>query len=98
VAVDGNAVGEDGEAGARGRLVNKQGQIIAKAMQVAFLVGFSKLFSTVPVATISTTAGATPFQSVTSPEALQGGAVGAAARPSTAWPTTSWTWPRTCSP
>jgi conjugal transfer pilus assembly protein TraB len=80
VAVDGYAVGEDGKAGVRGRLVNKQGQIIAKAMQVAFLEGFSKLFSTVPVATISTTAGATPFQSVTSPEAMQGAAVGGAGK------------------
>jgi conjugal transfer pilus assembly protein TraB len=80
VAVDGYPVGEDGKAGVRGRLVNKQGQIIAKAMQVAFLEGFSKLFSTVPVATISTTAGATPFQSVTSPEALQGAAVGGAGK------------------
>ncbi len=49
VAVDGYAVGEDGKAGVRGRLVNKQGQIIAKSMEVAFLEGFSKLFSTVRV-------------------------------------------------
>ena len=42
VPVDGYAVGEDGKAGVRGRVVSKQGAAIARAMQVSFLQGFSQ--------------------------------------------------------
>jgi len=72
VAVDGYAVGEDGKVGVRGRLVNKQGQVIGQALQVSFLQGFSQLFSTVPTATLSTGTGAVPFQQVFSGAAMQG--------------------------
>ena len=72
VAVDGYAVGEDGKVGVRGRLVNKQGQIIGQALQVSFLQGFSQLFSTVPAATVATGTGAVPFQQVFSGAAMQG--------------------------
>ncbi|KAA6187925.1 conjugal transfer protein TrbI [Thiohalocapsa marina] len=75
VAIDGYAVGEDGKVGVRGRLVNKQGQIIGRAMQVSFLQGFSQLFSTVPVATVSTGGSTVPYQQVFSGEALQGAAI-----------------------
>ena len=76
VPVDGYAIGEDGKAGIRGRLVSKQGQIIAKAMQVSFLQGFSQVFNQNPVATISTAAGTTqPYQEVLSPQSLQAGAI-----------------------
>lgn len=72
VAVDGYAVGEDGKVGVRGRLVNKQGQVIGQALQVSFLQGFSQLFSTVPAATVATGTGAVPFQQVFSGAAMQG--------------------------
>ncbi|MEA3642596.1 MAG: TraB/VirB10 family protein [Lamprobacter sp.] len=72
VAVDGYAVGEDGKVGVRGRLVNKQGQVIGQALQVSFLQGFSQLFSTVPAATVATGSGAVPFQQVFSGAAMQG--------------------------
>ena len=72
VAVDGYAVGEDGKVGVRGRLVNKQGQVIGQALQVSFLQGFSQLFSTVPTATVTTGTGAVPFQQVFSGAAMQG--------------------------
>lgn len=72
VAVDGYAVGEDGKVGVRGRLVNKQGQVIGQALQVSFLQGFSQLFSTVPAATVATGTGAVPFQQVFSGVAMQG--------------------------
>ena len=72
VAVDGYAVGEDGKVGVRGRLVNKQGQVIGQALQVSFLQGFSRLFSTVPTATVTAGAGGVPFQQVFSGAAVQG--------------------------
>ena len=75
VAIDGYAVGEDGKVGVRGRLVNKQGQVIGRAMQVSFLQGFSRLFSTVPVASVSTGGGAVPYQQVLSAESMQGAAI-----------------------
>ena len=75
VAVDGYAVGEDGKVGVRGRLVNKQGQVIGQALQVSFLQGFSQLFSTVPTATVTTGTGAVPFQQVFSGAAMQGAAM-----------------------
>ncbi|MCF7990938.1 MAG: conjugal transfer protein TrbI [Thiohalocapsa sp.] len=75
VAIDGYAVGEDGKVGVRGRLVNKQGQVIGRAMQVSFLQGFSRLFSTVPVTTVASGGGAVPYQQVFSTESLQGAAI-----------------------
>ena len=75
VAIDGYAVGEDGKVGVRGRLVNKQGQVIGRAMQVSFLQGFSRLSSTVPVASVSTGAGTVPYQQVLSAESMQGAAI-----------------------
>jgi conjugal transfer pilus assembly protein TraB len=75
VAIDGYAVGEDGKVGVRGRLVNKQGQVIGRAMQVSFLKGFSRLFSTVPVASVSTGGGTVPYQQVLSGESMQGAAI-----------------------
>ena len=48
------AVGEDGKAGIRGRLVSKQGAVLARAMQAGFLEAFASMFRQQPVATIST--------------------------------------------
>jgi conjugal transfer pilus assembly protein TraB len=81
VALDGYAVGEDGKAGVRGRLVSKQGALLAKAMLASFVDGFSKLFSTVPVTAISTTPGASAqYQQVFSAGSIQGAAVGGAGK------------------
>lgn len=44
VPVSGYAVGEDGRAGLRGRLVSKQGQVLAKAMFAGFAEGISSAF------------------------------------------------------
>jgi conjugal transfer pilus assembly protein TraB len=66
-------------ADVRGRVVSKQGTLIAQAMMASFVEGFSKMFSTVPVATLSTSTGqSTPFQNVMTPQALQGAAVSGA--------------------
>jgi conjugal transfer pilus assembly protein TraB len=79
VAIDAYATGEDGKVGVRGRVVSKQGKLIAQAMMASFVEGFSKMFSTVPVTTLSTTAGeSATFQNVLTPEALQGAAVSGA--------------------
>ena len=79
VPIDAYATGEDGKVGVRGRVVSKQGKVIAQAMMASFVEGFSKIFSTVPVATLSTNAGqSTPFQNVMTPQALQGAAVSGA--------------------
>jgi conjugal transfer pilus assembly protein TraB len=40
--LDSYAVGEDGKAGVRGRLVSKQGQMVAKSLIAGFLGGASK--------------------------------------------------------
>lgn len=42
--IAGYAVGEDGRAGMRGRLVSKQGQVLAKAMMAGFAEGISSAF------------------------------------------------------
>jgi len=44
VPIAGYAVGEDGRAGMRGRLVSKQGQVLAKAMMAGFAEGLSSAF------------------------------------------------------
>lgn len=60
------AVGEDGKAGVRGRLVSKQGQVIARSLMAGFLSGLSKAFDVKPVAVIDTSStGSTSWQSNT---------------------------------
>jgi conjugal transfer pilus assembly protein TraB len=50
-SMEGYIVGEDGKVGARGRLVSKQGAILAKALASGFLSGVGSAFT--PVATSS---------------------------------------------
>lgn len=47
------AVGEDGKAGVRGRLVSKQGQIIAKSLMAGFLSGAADAFDVNNVPTLN---------------------------------------------
>ncbi|NEV65219.1 TraB/VirB10 family protein [Thiorhodococcus minor] len=76
VPVDGYAVGEDGKVGLRGRLVSKQGQVIARAMQVAFLEGVSDVFNKSSVTTITTTSdGKVQYQDVLSGDSAQAAAI-----------------------
>lgn len=57
------AVGEDGKAGVKGRLVSKQGQIIARALLAGMLSGMSEAFNVEPVPIIATqSTGSTQFQ------------------------------------
>lgn len=62
-ALNAYAVGEDGKAGVRGRLVSKQGQVIARSLMAGFLSGLSKAFDVKPVAVLDTSnSGSTQFQ------------------------------------
>lgn len=49
------ATGEDGKAGLRGRLVSKQGQIIARSLGAGFLQGIAGAFNVQKVPTINVT-------------------------------------------
>lgn len=70
------AVGEDGKAGVRGRLVTKTGQLLAKSTMAAFISAASDVFGSSPVPTISTSASdAMPFQQALSDQSLQASAM-----------------------
>lgn len=60
--LDSYAVGEDGKAGVRGRLVSKQGQIIAKSLMAGFMSGVSKAFDVNPIPIIDTSGGSQQYQ------------------------------------
>ena len=80
--------GEDGKAGIRGRLVSKQGQLVAKSMMAGFLQGLAGAFDVNPVPTIQTgNAGDTQlYQQVMSQEALQGAAIKGTGKALIEWP------------
>jgi len=70
------AVGEDGKAGVRGRLVTKTGQLLAKSTMAAFISSASDVFGSSPIPTISTSASGTmPFQQALSDDAVQSAAM-----------------------
>ena len=66
--------GEDGKEGIKGRLVSKQGQLIARTMVAGFLSGMSEAFDYNQVSVLSTTASNTvQYQKNFSNEAAKGG-------------------------
>ncbi|WP_296899441.1 TraB/VirB10 family protein [Thiohalocapsa sp.] len=75
VALDGYAVGEDGKVGMRGRLVSKQGAMLAKALQAGFLQSFAQIFQSTPAIPITnaTEGGDAQFLSFANPDALGAG-------------------------
>lgn len=54
VKIDAWAVGEDGKTGIRGRLVSKQGTVVARALMAGFMSGVSDAYKPQPIATINT--------------------------------------------
>ncbi|NVP00684.1 hypothetical protein HWA77_10720 [Photobacterium damselae subsp. damselae] len=71
----GYAVGEDGKAGLKGRLVTRNGKVLANTMIAGFGSGLAKAFDVSPVPVISTsTNGNQQYQDVFSSSAIQGGA------------------------
>lgn len=76
------AVGEDGKAGVRGRVVSKTGALLGRAMMAGFLEGFGKLFGKTPVLALNTGSfgrtSTTPFQNYLSSDALQSASISGA--------------------
>lgn len=71
------AVGEDGKVGVRGRLVSKQGAILAKALVAGTLQGISEAFDTKPVPILNTSgSGNTSVDVFQGAETLRSAAVG----------------------
>lgn len=69
------AVGDDGKAGVRGRLVSKQGQIIARSLLAGFAGGFAEMFDTTATPTLNTSSdGTIRYEDVYSSKAVKGGA------------------------
>jgi conjugal transfer pilus assembly protein TraB len=61
--IDGYVVGEDGKAGLRGRLVSKQGQLIAKSLVAGLLEGLGKALQPAAVPQLQTNPrGTTQYQ------------------------------------
>lgn len=67
------AVGEDASAGVRGKLVNREGKLIAQSLLAGTLSAMSQAFGSTPIPQIVTsdTGGVQPFQQNLSSDALQ---------------------------
>ena len=80
VPMNAYATGEDGKNGIRGRVVSKQGALLAQAMMAGFLRGFSDAFGRNQIPMLMTggmgsLSSTTPFQSAFSPQSMEGGAL-----------------------
>ncbi|MDN5874398.1 MAG: TraB/VirB10 family protein, partial [Sinobacteraceae bacterium] len=76
VGLEAYAAGEDGKVGLRGRVVSKQGQLLAKSLAAGFFSGMSQVFNKAPVPTITTTSsGEVQYQDVLSSDSITAGAV-----------------------
>ena len=68
--------GEDGKAGVKGRLVSKQGQVIARSLVAGFAGGMSDAFDVDPVPVLNTNSnGETVYQDALSGNMVRGAAV-----------------------
>lgn len=75
--LDSYAVGEDGKAGVRGRLVSKEGAMIARTMLAGFMSGAAEAFDVNPIPVIQTGGSVgnnTSYQTNYSPSMFQGAA------------------------
>ncbi|MGY6275290.1 TrbI/VirB10 family protein [Methylomonas sp. MgM2] len=80
VPMNAYATGEDGKNGVRGRVVSKQGALLAQSMMAGFLRGFSDAFGRNQIPVLMTgglggLSGTTPFQSAFSSQSMEGGAL-----------------------
>lgn len=72
--LEGYAVGEDGKVGMRGRLVSKQGSMIAKSLVSGFLAGFGQAIAPTQVPQLNVTPGSSAqYQSIDMAAAAQAG-------------------------
>ena len=77
VPIDAYAVGEDGKLGLRGRVIDKQGQLMAESLLAGFANGFSSLFSRVQIPVVmaggqNALSPNVPYQNNFSSEAAEG--------------------------
>jgi conjugal transfer pilus assembly protein TraB len=79
-ALDAYAVGEDGKAGIRGRLVSKQGAIVARSLLAGVASGAAEAFNVSPIPVLQTgNVGSTKqYQQNYSPDMAQGAAASGA--------------------
>ena len=70
--LEGFITGEDGKAGVRGRLVSRQGRLIARSMTAGFLEGLGSAFESTPVVSyeVGDVSGSRVYQRALSDEAL----------------------------
>lgn len=81
VPVQGFASGDDGKVGLRGRVVSKQGTLVARAMLAGVAEGFSSVFRRQAVPVVATSSGGSaPFQSLLSADSVQSGAAAGVGR------------------
>ena len=72
--LEGYAVGEDGKVGMRGRLVSKQGSMIAKSLVSGFMAGFGQTIAPSQVPQLNVTPGSSAqYQSIDMGAAAQAG-------------------------
>lgn len=84
--MDAYASGEDGKAGVRGRLISKQGAILARSLMAGFMQGVSEAFSVRQVPSINVTGTGSSggsgkvvspvYEQAFSSQAMQGAAIG----------------------
>ncbi len=85
--MDAYASGEDGKAGVRGRLISKQGAILARSLMAGFMQGVSEAFSVRQVPSINVTGSGSSsggsgkvvspvYEQAFSSQAMQGAAIG----------------------
>ena len=73
--IEGYVVGEDGKAGARGRLVSKQGSLLAKSFMAGFLGGIGNAFAPQPVQALNISGGTTQQYQYPDADSLVGNGV-----------------------
>lgn len=87
--LDAYASGEDGKAGVRGRLISKQGAILARSLMAGFMQGVSEAFNVrqIPSINVNETGSgsngdvvAPVYEQAFNSEAMQGAAVGGAGK------------------
>ena len=88
-------VGEDGKEGVKGRLVSKQGQMIARTLVAGFASGMAEAFDydAVPVIQTDSISNNTLYQQNWSSDAAKGGLAKGRPPRLSAWPTSTWIWP-----
>lgn len=70
--IEGYLVGEDGKAGARGRVVSKQGALLAKSFMAGFVGGLGGAFTPQPVQSLSLNGGSTQQYQLPNPDQVLG--------------------------